>query len=60
MDVEYDPTLTERVLFAPEGFLDSRYLPILEHDDINIIELRVLADGPVFHTIQNRLVRRLF
>ena len=54
MDIEYEPTLTERVLFAPEGFLDRRYLPILEHDDINIIEMRVLADGPVFHTIQNR------
>ena len=58
MDFEYEPTLTGRVLFAPEGFLDRRYLPILEHDDINIIEIRVLADGPVFHTIQNRSVMR--
>ena len=42
---------SDRVIFAPEGFIDKRYLSLLKSDNIRIIELRSLADGPVFHTI---------
>jgi len=39
------------VIFAPEGFVDGKYAPLLENDNVRIIELRVLADGPFFQTI---------
>lgn len=44
---------SERVIFAPEGFLDQRYIPVLKNDDVRIIEIRYLADGPVLHTIKH-------
>lgn len=49
------PTLCGKVIFAPEGFLDQRYLPLLKNSDLRIIEVRVLADGPVFHTVHRHL-----
>jgi hypothetical protein len=38
-----------RVVLAQEGFVDSRYLPLLEHQN----EIRMLADGPIFQSIQH-------
>ncbi len=46
------PLSSERIIFAPEGFIDERYLPRLLNDDVRIIEVRVLSDGPVFHTVR--------
>lgn len=60
MEIECEPILTDRVIFAPEGFLDQRYQPILEHNEVNIIEMRVLADGPVFQIIQRRPVMQSY
>ena len=40
------------VLFAPEGFVDQRYLPALKRNRLPVLELRVLADGPVFQRIE--------
>jgi hypothetical protein len=42
---------TGEVLFAPEGFVDRRYAPALKHKRLRVLEMRVLADGPVFQMI---------
>jgi hypothetical protein len=39
--------------FAPEGFIDKKYEPLLKKDNVRVIEVRYLADGLVFHTIQH-------
>ena len=44
------------IIFAPEGFLDQRYLPVLKKNDIRIIEIRALSDGPVFQIIRHHPV----
>jgi hypothetical protein len=43
-----------RVVLAQEGFVDSRYLPLLEHQNVRVIEIRMLADGPIFQSIPYR------
>jgi len=50
---QVEPPSSERIIFAPEGFIDERYLPCLKNDDVRIIEVRVLSDGPVFYTIHH-------
>ena len=47
------PDFSEGVIFAPEGFIDRRYLTQLEHNEVRIIEVRMLSDGPMFHTIHH-------
>ena len=44
--------LHENVFLAPEGFLDRRHLPFIRSNDVSIIEVRTLADGPMIHTIR--------
>ena len=46
------------VLFAPEGFVDRRYEPALKHKHLRVLEMRVLADGPVFQTIDTPVGNR--
>ena len=48
---EFESSSFDKVILAPEGFIDQRYLPAIKHSDVSIIEVRTLADGPVFHTI---------
>jgi hypothetical protein len=42
---------TGEVLFAPEGFVDKRYAPALKIKHLRVLEMRVLADGPVFQLV---------
>jgi hypothetical protein len=42
---------TGDVLVAPEGFVDKRYAPALKHKHLRVLEMRVLADGPVFQLV---------
>jgi len=46
----------EDVIFAPEGFLDRRYLPALRNNDVRIIEIRTLSDGPVFQMLHRHSI----
>ena len=46
-------SVDERVIIAPEGFIDKRYLPLLQNDGLCIIQVRSLTDGLVFHTIRS-------
>ena len=46
----------EDIIFAPEGFVDRRYLSTLRNNDIRIIEIRTLSDGPVFQIIHHHPV----
>ena len=39
------------IIVAPEGFLDEKLLPVLKDGDVRIIAVRVLSDGPFFHTV---------
>lgn len=39
--------LTDHVLFAPEGFVDPQILPAIEGEQVHVIQVRYLADGPV-------------
>ena len=48
---EFD--LKKNTIFAPEGFIDKKYEPLLKRDNVRVIEVRYLADGLVFHTIQH-------
>ena len=48
----YQATQHENVILAPEGFLDRRHLPFIRNNDVSIIEVRMLADGPMIHTIR--------
>jgi hypothetical protein len=40
-----------RVLVAPEGFVDERLAPILTEKKICVIEMRYLSDLPFFHAV---------
>ena len=48
----------ENVILAPEGFLDQRHLPFIRDNDVSIIEVRTLADGPMIHTIRLHPIRK--
>lgn len=48
--------LNKNTIFAPEGFIDKKYESLLNKDDVRVIEIRYLADGPVFHTIQHHIM----
>jgi hypothetical protein len=39
---------SERVILAPEGFVDEGMSPALRSKEIRIIEIRNLAEGPMF------------
>lgn len=49
----YNFNASDDIIMAPEGFLNRKYVPILKTKDVCIIELRVLTDGIVFHTIRH-------
>jgi len=48
---------SERVVIAPEGFLDHRYNPVLQNRDLRIIKLRTLGDGTIYYTIEHQTAR---
>lgn len=48
-----DFPVDDRVIIAPEGFIDKKYLPLLRNEDLCIIQVRSLSDGLVFQTIRN-------
>ncbi len=41
-------------VFAPEGFIDSRRIRMLDDKRVNIIELRMLSDGIAFYPVVSR------
>jgi len=46
-----------QTLIAHEGFLDSRYRPMLKDSSVHILKMRFLADGPVFfHCVPGRMI----
>ena len=45
---------TERVVLAPEGFLEQRYNPVLQNKGLRIIKLRTLGDGSVYYTVHHQ------
>ena len=51
---EFD--LKKNTIFSPEGFIDNKYESLLKKDDVRVIEVRYLSDGPVFHTIQHHIM----
>ena len=54
MEMETDErkqTQSGEVILAPEGFLDEKMLPALKDGDVRVIAVRVLSDGPFFHTV---------
>lgn len=47
---------SERVVLAPEGFLDQRYNPVLQNKGLRIIKLRTLGDGSVYYSVHHQTV----
>jgi hypothetical protein len=39
---------SERVILAPEGFVDSRYAPVLKDKQIRVIEIRSRGNASLF------------
>lgn len=51
-----DKVLPGQTLIAHEGFLNSKYGPLLEDPNVHILKMRFLADGPVFHVVPGRMI----
>ncbi len=51
---DIDAARKDHVLFAHEGFVDAQMLEAVEDGDVRIIEVRVLADGLMLHTVTSR------
>ncbi|MBN2028896.1 hypothetical protein JW824_01515 [bacterium] len=48
---------SERVVLAPEGFLDQRYNPLLQNTNLRIIKIRTLGDGSVYYSVHHQTVQ---
>ena len=55
-EMEEFRNIDNNVIFAPEGFVDQQYVPILKNKGVNIIEIRYLADGPVIHSRHSQML----
>ncbi len=51
-------SLSERVVLAPEGFLDQRYTPALQNTNLRIIKIRTLGDGSVYYSVHHQIVQQ--
>jgi hypothetical protein len=49
-----DDPLSPQTLIAYEGFLDARYLPLLEDSKVQVLKMRFLADVPIFEMNPHR------
>ncbi len=50
-------SLSERVVLAPEGFIDQRYNPVLQNTNLRIIKIRTLGDGSVYYSVHHQTVQ---